>query len=106
MNSVEKTNRLNYDKDSCKKIYGTENKEELKQLLWQEIKKVNKTSGSQNEIKQYSLVPFNFRNILNTKTSSDKNVVIMIISDIVKKNLHSCYTETGIRKTLFRKQSD
>ncbi len=35
--------KLVYDKELAKEIYNTENEEELKNILWQEVKKINKT---------------------------------------------------------------
>ncbi len=47
--------KIVYDKENCNKIYGTENEEELKKLIWKEIKKVNKTMPAYKYIREISL---------------------------------------------------
>lgn len=61
--------KIVYDKESCKQIYGTENEEELKQLLWQEIKKVNKTMPAYKYIREISLTE---RELIKTTTQKIK----------------------------------
>lgn len=58
-----------YDKESCKQIYGTEGEEELKELLWQEIKKVNKTMPAYKYIREISLTQ---RELIKTTTQKIK----------------------------------
>ena len=44
-----------YDKEICKQTYGTDDEEELKGLIWQEVKKVNKTMPAYKYIREISL---------------------------------------------------
>lgn len=61
--------KIVYDKESCKQIYGTNIEEELKQLLWQEIKKVNKTMPAYKYIREISLTQ---RELIKTTTQKIK----------------------------------
>ena len=61
--------KIVYDKESCKQIYGTENEEELKQLLWQEIKKVNKTMPAYKYIREIILTQ---KELIKTTTQKIK----------------------------------
>ncbi len=44
-----------YDKEICNKVYGTENEEELKELIWRDVKKVNKTMPAYKYVREISL---------------------------------------------------
>ncbi len=44
--------KIVYDKDIMKDVYGIEDKEEIKEKLWQEIKKINKTMPTYKYIKK------------------------------------------------------
>ena len=47
--------KIVFDKENCNKIYGTDKEEELKELIWKEIKKVNKTMPAYKYIREISL---------------------------------------------------
>ncbi len=47
--------KIVYDKDLIQDIYGTNDEEELKQLIWQEVKKVNKTMPTYKYIREISV---------------------------------------------------
>lgn len=47
--------KMVYDKDIIKEIYNTENKDEIKEIIWQEIKKVNKTMPAYKYIREISV---------------------------------------------------
>ena len=44
-----------YDKELVGKIYGTTDEEKLKDILWQEVKKVNKTMPAYKYIKEITI---------------------------------------------------
>ena len=47
--------KIVYDKDIVKEIYKTEDEKELKEIIWQEIKKINKTMPAYKYIREISL---------------------------------------------------
>ena len=47
--------KIVYDKEMCKETYGTTNEEELKEILWKKVKKVNKTMPTYKYIKDISV---------------------------------------------------
>ena len=47
--------KIVYDKDIIKNVYGTEDKEEIKEKLWQEIKRINKTMPKYKYIKEITV---------------------------------------------------
>lgn len=47
--------KIVYDKDIVKEIYKTEDENELKEIIWQEIKKINKTMPAYKYIREISL---------------------------------------------------
>ena len=47
--------KIVYDKDIVKNIYKTENGEEIKEIIWNEIKKVNKTMPAYKYIREISI---------------------------------------------------
>lgn len=47
--------KIVYDKDIIKDIYGIEDKKEIKEKLWQEIKRINKTMPTYKYIKEISV---------------------------------------------------
>ena len=64
--------KIVYDKENCNKIYGTDNEEELKELIWKEIKKVNKTMPAYKYIREISLTKVE---LIKTTTQKIKTVV-------------------------------
>ncbi len=61
--------KIVYDKDSVKDIYGTESKEELKDLIWNEIKKVNKTMPAYKYIREITITD---KELIKTTTQKIK----------------------------------
>lgn len=47
--------KIVYDEDLAENIYGTDDEEELKEKLWQEVKKVNKTMPAYKYIREISI---------------------------------------------------
>ncbi len=47
--------KIVYDKDTVEAIYGTKDEEKLKDLIWQEVKKVNKTMPAYKYIREISI---------------------------------------------------
>lgn len=47
--------KIVYDKDTVEAIYGTNDEEKLKDLIWQEVKKVNKTMPAYKYIREISI---------------------------------------------------
>ncbi len=47
--------KIVYDKDTVEAIYGTNDEEKLKELIWQEVKKVNKTMPAYKYIREISI---------------------------------------------------
>ncbi len=47
--------KIVYDKDMVESIYGTNDEEKLKELIWQEVKKVNKTMPAYKYIREISI---------------------------------------------------
>ena len=47
--------KIVYDKDIVKEIYKTDDEKELKEIIWQEIKKINKTMPAYKYIREISL---------------------------------------------------
>lgn len=47
--------KIVYDKDIVKEIYKTEDENELKEIIWKEIKKINKTMPAYKYIREISL---------------------------------------------------
>ena len=47
--------KIVYDKELVQEIYGTSDEEKLKELIWQEVKKVNKTMPAYKYIREISL---------------------------------------------------
>ena len=47
--------KIVYDKDLAKEVYETTDKEKIKEIIWQEVKKVNKTMPSYKYIKEISV---------------------------------------------------
>ena len=47
--------KIVYDKDVAEKIYNTSDEEKLKELLWQEVKKVNKTMPAYKYIREITI---------------------------------------------------
>lgn len=47
--------KIVYDKDMVESIYGTNDEEKLKDLIWQEVKKVNKTMPAYKYIREISI---------------------------------------------------
>lgn len=47
--------KIVYDKELVEEIYHTSNKEELKELIWQEVKKVNKTMPAYKYVREISV---------------------------------------------------
>ena len=47
--------KIVYDKDSIKGIYNTTDENELKELIWQEVKKVNKTMPTYKYVKEINI---------------------------------------------------
>lgn len=47
--------KLVYDKDIVKEVYKTDDEKELKEIIWQEIKKINKTMPAYKYIREISL---------------------------------------------------
>lgn len=47
--------KIVYDKDAVEEIYGTSEKEKLKETIWQEVKKVNKTMPAYKYIREITI---------------------------------------------------
>ena len=47
--------KIVYDKDAAEKVYNTSDEEKLKELLWQEVKKVNKTMPAYKYIREITI---------------------------------------------------
>lgn len=47
--------KLQYDKDEIKEIYNEDNEEKIKEILWQEVKRINKTMPTYKYIKEITL---------------------------------------------------
>ena len=58
-----------YDKEICKEIYNTENEEEIKDIIWKEIKKVNKTMPAYKYIREMILTD---KDLIKTTTQKIK----------------------------------
>ena len=61
--------KLVYDKDIVKEIYKTEDEKELKEIIWQEIKKINKTMPAYKYIREISLTQ---KELIKTTTQKVK----------------------------------
>ena len=61
--------KIVYDKDLVEKIYGTSNEEQLKDLIWQEVKKVNKTMPAYKYIREIILTD---KDLIKTTTQKIK----------------------------------
>ena len=58
-----------YDKELVGKIYGTTDEEKLKDILWQEVKKVNKTMPAYKYIKEITITS---KELIKTTTQKIK----------------------------------
>ena len=58
-----------YDKELVEDIYGTKEEEKLKELIWQEVKKVNKTMPAYKYIREISLTD---KDLIKTTTQKIK----------------------------------
>ena len=45
--------KIVYDKDIVKEVYKTDDENELKEIIWKEIKKINKTMPAYKYIREY-----------------------------------------------------
>lgn len=61
--------KIVYDKDNVKEIYGTDEEEKLKELIWQEVKKVNKTMPAYKYIREITLTD---KELIKTTTQKIK----------------------------------
>lgn len=61
--------KIVYDKDIVKEIYKTEDEKELKEIIWQEIKKINKTMPAYKYIREISLTQ---KELIKTTTQKVK----------------------------------
>ena len=61
--------KIVYDNEAVKNIYGTENEEELKELIWQEVKKVNKTMPAYKYVREITITS---RDLIKTTTQKIK----------------------------------
>ena len=61
--------KIVYDKDIVKNIYKTENGEEIKEIIWNEIKKVNKTMPAYKYIREISITD---KELIKTTTQKIK----------------------------------
>ena len=61
--------KLVYDKELVKEIYNTENEEELKDILWQEVKKINKTMPPYKYIRDITITD---KELIKTTTQKVK----------------------------------
>ena len=61
--------KLVYDKELVKEIYNTENEEELKNILWQEVKKINKTMPPYKYIRDITITD---KELIKTTTQKVK----------------------------------
>ncbi len=61
--------KIVYDKDLVKDIYGTTDEEELKELLWKEVKKVNKTMPAYKYIREITVTD---KELIKTTTQKVK----------------------------------
>ena len=61
--------KIVYDKDIVKNIYKTENEEEIKEIIWNEIKKVNKTMPAYKYIREISITD---KELIKTTTQKIK----------------------------------
>ena len=61
--------KIVYDKELVEDIYGTKEEEKLKELIWQEVKKVNKTMPAYKYIREISLTD---KDLIKTTTQKIK----------------------------------
>lgn len=61
--------KIVYDKELVEDIYGTKDEEKLKELIWQEVKKVNKTMPAYKYIRKISLTD---KDLIKTTTQKIK----------------------------------
>lgn len=61
--------KIVYDKELVEDIYGTKDEEKLKELIWQEVKKVNKTMPAYKYIREISLTD---KDLIKTTTQKIK----------------------------------
>jgi long-chain acyl-CoA synthetase len=61
--------KIVYDKELVEDIYGTQDEEKLKELIWQEVKKVNKTMPAYKYIREISLTD---KDLIKTTTQKIK----------------------------------
>lgn len=61
--------KIVYDRDIVKEIYKTEDEKELKEIIWQEIKKINKTMPAYKYIREISLTQ---KELIKTTTQKVK----------------------------------
>ena len=61
--------KIVYDKELVEDIYGTKEEEKLKELIWQEVKKVNKTIPAYKYIREISLTD---KDLIKTTTQKIK----------------------------------
>lgn len=61
--------KIVYDKDMTEGIYGTTDEKQLKELIWQEVKKVNKTMPAYKYIREISLTD---KDLIKTTTQKIK----------------------------------
>ena len=60
--------KIVYDKDMVESIYGTNDEEKLKELIWQEVKKVNKTMPAYKYIREISITDKPLINTVSAKS--------------------------------------
>jgi len=61
--------KIVYDKDTVQGIYGTIDQEKLKELIWQEVKKVNKTMPAYKYIREITITD---KDLIKTTTQKIK----------------------------------
>ena len=61
--------KIVYDKDTIEGIYGTKDEKELQELIWKEIKKVNKTMPTYKYIKEINITD---KDLIKTTTQKIK----------------------------------
>ncbi len=61
--------KIVYDKETVEEIYGTQDEEKLKELIWQEVKKVNKTMPAYKYIREITITD---KELIKTTTQKIK----------------------------------
>ena len=61
--------KIVYDKDMAKEVYGTDDEEELKELIWKEVKKVNKEMPAYKYIRDIVITD---KELIKTRTQKTK----------------------------------